>query len=155
MRRCKVVTILVILAFACTLVYAAGAAREAKIASIKGKADVRFEGKGTWIEANKGMTLKQGDELRTRKGSTVMLYLNGSAETATVKVEPSSNLRIAELTKDSIKGTQSTLLDLSIGEVLIRAEKLDSPESKFEVKTPTSMVGVRGTKFSVRVEAME
>ena len=57
--------------------------------------------------------------------------------------------------KDDQAGTQNTLFDLSLGEILIKAKKLHSEKSKFEVKTPTSIVGVRGTTFSVTVEAVK
>ena len=66
-----------------------------------------------------------------------------------------SLVSFASLVKDSSSGMKKTLLDLSIGQVLIKAEKLDTPDSKFEVKTPTSVVGVRGTKFSVKVDALK
>ena len=72
-----------------------------------------------------------------------------------VDVSEKSQLSLATLVKDTTSGLKKTLLDLAIGQVLIKAEKLDTPDSKFEVKTPTSVVGVRGTKFSVRVEALE
>jgi hypothetical protein len=62
---------------------------------------------------------------------------------------------MAELLQDKDKETQRTLLDLSIGEILIQVDKLQAEKSSFEVKTPTSMVGVRGTTFSVKVETME
>ena len=69
-----------------------------------------------------------------------------------------SALKVLEkryLKKDEEGRVQTTLLDLAIGKILISAEKLDTPDSKFEVKTPTSVVGVRGTAFSVEVEAVE
>ena len=68
-----------------------------------------------------------------------------------VEMSPNSELTFAELVKDDATGTQKTLLDLAIGQILIKAAKLNTAESKFEVKTPTSVVGVRGTKFAVRV----
>ena len=62
---------------------------------------------------------------------------------------------MAELIGNKEEGTQKTLLDLAIGKILIRAKKLHSEEEKFEVKTPTTIVGVRGTTFAVEVEALE
>ena len=51
--------------------------------------------------------------------------------------------------------TSKTLLDLAMGEILIKAQKVHGEKSQFEVKTPTSIVGVRGTTFNVKVEAVE
>ena len=66
-----------------------------------------------------------------------------------------SQLMLRELKKDKRTGTENTLLDLAVGKILVKAQKLRDPDSKFEVKTPTSVVGVRGTNFSVQVEAVE
>jgi hypothetical protein len=128
--------------------------RVAKIAKLKGKAQVKTVG-GDWVPAQVGMTLKQGCVLKTAADSQATLLLNGTGETATVVVSPDSQLMLSELLLDKEQGTQKTLLDLAMGKVLIEAEKLHTPDSKFEVKTPTSVVGVRGTSFSVEVEAVE
>lgn len=109
----------------------------------------------TWITAEEGMVLNEGDIIKTREGSTVMLNLDGSGETATVDLAENSQLKLAELLKDEETGSEQTLLDLAIGEILIRAQKLHSEEERFEVKTPTTIVGVRGTTFAVEVEALD
>ena len=56
--------------------------------------------------------------------------------------------------RDLNKGTSQTLLDLAVGKILIRVDKLHKKGDKFEIKTPTSIVGVRGTVFGVEVEAL-
>ncbi len=72
-----------------------------------------------------------------------------------VDISEKSLISFATLKKDHLSGMKKTLLELSVGQVVIKAERLDTPDSKFEVKTPTSVVGVRGTKFSVKVDAMK
>jgi len=128
--------------------------RTAKIIGIEGVAEVRPAGE-TWIAAAVGMELNEGDIIKTAADSAAVLNLDGSGETATVHISESSQLKIPRLTGDKEKGTQKTLLDLAIGKILIRARKLHSEEEKFEVKTPTTIVGVRGTEFAVEVEALE
>jgi hypothetical protein len=83
------------------------------------------------------------------------LNVDGSGQTATVEVKENSQLLLSELLVNPANGTQKTLLDLAAGEILIKAQKVKGEESKFEVKTPTSIVGVRGTTFAVKVEALE
>ena len=109
----------------------------------------------TWIPAKVGMVLNQGDIIRTKKDSWALLNLDGAAETANLELKENSQLKLAELVENKKEATQTTLLDLALGEVLIKAKKLHSEKSRFEVKTPTSIVGVRGTTFSVSVEALE
>ena len=127
--------------------------RQATITDIIGEASVKLIAQKAWVPAAIGMTLTEGDTIKTKKGASLTLRLEG-AETATVEVSEESELLLREFTEDKALNMQKTLLDLALGEVLIRAEKL-SPESKFEVKTPSSVAGVRGTKFAVKVEAVE
>ena len=51
---------------------------------------------------------------------------------------------------ESKTGDKTTLLDLALGKVLVHVEKLQG-KSKFEVRTPTALTGVRGTTFTVEV----
>lgn len=125
-----------------------------RVASIKdanGAVEI-MSGSGTWTPAKVGMVLQQGDIIRTKANSWALINVNGIAETATVELKQNAQLKMATLLKDNVAGTQDTLLDLSLGSILIKAKKLHSENSRFEVKTPTSIVGVRGTTFSVSVE---
>ena len=139
-------------------VFSWGLAQEAKrIATIKeitGTVEVK-PAKAKWMPAKVGMVISQGDTIRTKANSSAILNLDGKAETATVQVKANSQLTLAELVVDPKKNTQKTLLDLPLGAILIKAKKLNSELSSFEVKTPTSIVGVRGTTFAVSVEAIE
>ena len=101
------------------------------------------------------MVLNEKDFIKTKADSWVNMNLDGSGETAAVELDENSQLMLLRLTKDDENGTQKTLLDLAIGKILIRAQKLHTKESSFEVKTPTSIVGVRGTVFEVEVEALD
>ena len=82
-----------------------------------------------------------------------VLLLEGVSGTASVELNEESELRLTELFEDQGDGQQLTLLDLAIGKMLITSKKLRSEKSKFRVKTPTSIIGVRGTTFSISVEA--
>jgi len=138
----------------CSSALAEQAKRIATIAEVNGTVEVKI-GKQNWVPAKVGIELNQGDFIRTRKDSFALLNLDGQAQTATVEVKENSQMRLAELIENQKEGTQTTLLDLALGEILIQAKKLHSEKSRFEVKTPTSIVGVRGTTFSVTVEAVE
>ena len=127
--------------------------RTATIQDITGEAQVKLTSESAWMPAAAGMTLTEGDTIKTGKGAWILLKLQGDV-TATVEIDEESQMLLREFTEDKELGTQKTLLDLALGEIMIRAEEL-SPESKFEVKTPSSVAGVRGTKFAVKVEAVE
>jgi hypothetical protein len=128
--------------------------RVAIIIELKGKVEVKTP-KSAWMPAKQGMALNPKDIIRTGKKSLAVLNLNGLGQTATVELKEKSQLQLTELLENKQEMTQKTFLDLALGEILIKAKKLHSEKSRFEVKTPTSIVGVRGTTFSVAVEAVE
>lgn len=125
--------------------------RSGKILDTQGKVEVKL-GKANWVSAAKNMNLNEGDMIRTRTNSSATIELE---KAGIVEIKPNSELELSELTTNKADNSQRTILDLSLGEVLIKAKKLSAEKSKFEVKTPTSVVGVRGTAFSVKVEAVE
>ena len=137
-----------------SLAIAGEAKRTAFISDRKGTVEVRAADK-KWVAAKTGMILNEGDVIRTMASSWAVLNVDGKGETATVEVKENSQLKMAQLLENKDSSSQSTLLDLALGEVLIKAKKLHSDKSRFEVKTPTSIVAVRGTTFSVAVEANE
>jgi len=147
-----IVVIVVSMAFPA---FSAETKRTARVLSVSGQATVKKADGKSWVPAKTGMILNEGDTLKTREDSWAVLNLNCRGETANVEVEENSELGLVELAQNIEDGTQSTLLDLAIGQVLIKAKKLHKSGSRFEVKTPTAVVGVRGTKFSVTVEALE
>jgi len=144
----------VVLALLASSTFAAETRRVATIAEITGTAEVKI-GSGKWAPAKAGMSLTQGDAIRTKINSIAILDLDGKARSAKVEMKENSLLTLAELAENKAENTQKTLLDLSLGKILIQVQKLRQDNSKFEVKTPTSVVGVRGTTFSVAVEAIE
>ncbi len=151
--RLSLITGLIISLF--TIAIASQVKRTASISDIKGNVEVQMSIDSRWVEAKKGMVLNEGSVLRTRTASWVLLNVDGNGETATVELKENGQLRMAQLLEDKTSLTQTTLLDLALGEVLIKAKKLHSEKSKFEVKTPTSIVAVRGTTFSIAVKSVE
>lgn len=128
--------------------------RTAVILEFKGEVEVKRPD-SKWIEAVEGMVLNQGDVIRTNSSAWALIRLLGESELATVEIKENSQMRLAELFEIKSEGIQKTLLDLAVGEILIKAEKLRSKKSTFDVKTPTSMLGIRGTTLAVKVEPVE
>lgn len=126
--------------------------RSATIIELEGTARVKATLEEDWMPAEIGMTLTEGGVIKTSADSMVVIYLEGVSETADVEIKEDSELVLAELFEDREDQTQTTLLDLTLGEILVTSQKLRSEKSKFQVKTPTSIVGVRGTTLAVSVE---
>ena len=153
MKVARFLIILLLVAGMATFAYCETATREAKLIDMQGSVTVRTAG-GEKIPGEIGMTLHEGDIVKTGADSFALVKLEGS-ETATVEVNANAQMLLSELQVDEEAGTQTTLLDLAIGKILIKADKVHNENSKFEVKTPTSVVGVRGTTFAVEVEGLE
>jgi hypothetical protein len=96
------------------------------------------------------MQLTEGDKIMTASGSQVELEMRGSNRIGNVIVRPETEFTLQTLHHDPDTKVETTLLDVEVGNILVKAEKLMG-ESKFEVKTPTSIVGIRGTTFEVQV----
>ncbi|MDP3804203.1 MAG: FecR domain-containing protein [Candidatus Omnitrophota bacterium] len=147
-------TLMIILTLAIIqTVSAQDAMRTATIARIVGTVAV-MPSQGSWTEARKGMSLSEGCAIRTKEGSKVILSLDGKEESALIEIRGDSYLTLTEMPPVENE-TRNTLLDLAIGDVLIKVKKLPSDKSKFEVRTPISYVGVRGTIFFISLRRVE
>jgi len=129
----------------------AGVGRIAEISDIQGDVQFRKGGTTEWKGAEKGMILLEGDSIKTGAVAKAKILLDKAGETGQLDLAPNSLLRLQTLKKDSTTEDKTTLLDLALGKVLIKAEKLKG-NSSFQVKTPTSICGVRGTTFEVSVD---
>jgi len=123
---------------------------QAKVADLKGEAKVMKAGTPNWTALELNMVLGEGDAIKTGKDSEVKLEFSGARKTADVIVRSETEFALKTFTYDKSTQIENTQLDVEIGNVLVKAEKLQG-DSKFEVKTPTSIVGIRGTVFEVQV----
>lgn len=155
MRILKIFCILALMLSMASIGYAEEIKRKAKVIEFAGNVEVRSKDADSWRVVEEGTVLSEGDIIKTGSDSNATLNLNGMGETATVDIEENSQLMLSELLISEDDQREETLLDLAIGKILIKAKKLDTADSRFEVKTPTSIVGVRGTEFAVEVEALE
>lgn len=113
--------------------------------------DVFVKGRsGEWMPAEDGMVILPGDEVRTEKGSSVAVILDGG-KVGQLELKEGSLFKIIKAETDPVTGDKKTLLDLAVGKILVRAEAL-AGNSKFEVQTPSATTGVRGTLFEIEVE---
>ncbi len=126
--------------------------RTAIISDLRGAVEVKMHGED-WKPAEEGMVLHEKDEIRTLQDGFSKLLLDEEAGTGKLELKENSLLRLNTMQIDAA-GEKTTYLDLALGKVLVHAEKLNA-DSKFEVRTPTTTTGVRGTVFEVEVEKSE
>ena len=121
--------------------------REAKIQALNGDVHVKRAKSDSWIKATKGMTLKEGDVVRTKSKSKVVLELD---DKSVIQLTSLSQLTIDKMTR-SLKG-KDTGVDMKVGKGWNKVKKQKKQRDKFNVGTPTAVAGVRGTYFSNQVE---
>lgn len=105
------------------------------------------KGSSDFAPALDGDILSNGDFVRSSKdGRAVLTFFDGS----TLSVDPASLVKVLTLNRLSSGGIQ-LLVEQTLGRSWAVVSKLKTPDSKFEIKTPTGVAAVRGTAFETIV----
>ncbi|MBI3322305.1 MAG: FecR domain-containing protein [Candidatus Omnitrophica bacterium] len=125
--------------------------RYAAAIDVQGNPQVQQED-GSWRTLGPGIQLQEGDRVRTGGADTVVLaIIDGNRKIGQFKVRENSEIVLQKMSVDPATGRQSAILALALGNVLLYVQALDD-DSTFEVKTPVSISGVRGTSFEVQYD---
>jgi hypothetical protein len=130
---------------AVTSVHAAQTGK-AVVRSVAGAAE--YSVSGPWMPLRVGQELAPGSTVRTANDSSVVLFLDQNGPL--VKLTENTTLGIDKLTFEptGVDTIVETQLDLKSGRVVGIVRRL-STTSKYEVKTPTGVAGIRGTEYSI------
>lgn len=134
---------------AATLVFAQAAVAEiGRIKSFVGEVAVL---RGTArIPVHSGFQLDQGDVLVTGKTGRVGVTLLDNTRMA---LGPNSRITISEFNYDRSRQTGSLVTSVDRGSLgVVSGNIAKSKRDAMRVRTPTSMLGVRGTRFVVEVK---
>ncbi len=120
--------------------------KAAIVTDLEGDVKVVTSGGSKTIVAFKNMRFTQGDKLLTGDGAWVSLKIDTDKE---IMVSENTSLGLEELngSNDSV----ITLLALETGKVWTNIKEKLNGNSKYEIKTPTATMGVRGTQFYINV----
>jgi hypothetical protein len=119
-----------------------------------GKAEVRaVKGDATYMvggapaqKLKVGTVLPSGSTIKTGAGSVVDLFLGNSAGTIRVTENTTLGLDKLALTDTGAENVVEVQLNLPDGTILGNVNKL-SAASKYEIKIPNGVAGIRGTRF--------
>lgn len=139
------IMILITMVIPSSMTYAAQ--RVAKVESMQGEVTVYKSGQEKEYKGFKGMSLSEGDRIETGKKSWVLLRIDKDKG---VKIGDNTTINISEL-KDLGEGN-STQFQVLKGKVWNEVKEKLNSNSKYEIKTPTAVMGVRGTEFFVSYE---
>jgi hypothetical protein len=119
----------------------------AKVRYVTGQASFMKPG-GQWQPVERNMYLRGGDVLKTGPNSHVDMWLgNNNGE---LHVEPNSELALDKLiyTYTGFEMIHDTQLNLRSGVAAGHVNKM-ATGSKYEVKTPRGVAGIRGTRYRI------
>ena len=132
----------------------------ATLTKVEGEVLVRLSGETLWRPIGSGFPLREGDMVRTGKGSSAEIrfyFPEGGVEIGRLCLVPESELVIdSMLLASPPPGEGSTGLSglafkikLIIGRIYVKVFKQLVPHLRFDVETDAASIGVRGTFFAV------
>lgn len=136
-------------------------ASAAQAQSVQGKAEVKAlhgtakysTGGNVWVPLKVGTVLKAGAIIQTAADSTVDLNLGANGPV--VRVTQNTTLSFDKLayTDTGADRVIETQLNLQSGRILGNVKKL-AAASRYEIKLPTGVAGVRGTDYDVTAKPL-
>lgn len=119
---------------------------KAVVRNIRGSA--QYADAGQWLPLKVGQVLKPGSTLRTANDSQVDLFMDENGPV--VRLVENTTLGIDKLNFEAtgIDTVIETQLDLKSGRVVGIVRKM-AHDSKYEIKTPNGVAGIRGTEYDV------
>lgn len=114
----------------------------ALVAEVKGKVSVTPP-QGTAAPAQRGMALPAETTIETAKGSVILTLADGSQVLVKSK---------ARVVLRSPEGSEGRFLQMFLGEILANIKKRLGETPPFRMGTPSAVITVRGTRFSVQVD---
>lgn len=146
MRKIIAISVVVLMAVLAVAPAFAAIERTARIDDFYGDVLVKREASAKTIKAFKNMRLDEGDTIITGKDSKAVIKLDGDKE---VILAANTVVVVSELA-NSASSTQTTFT-LQSGGIGSKIDKKLDLNSKYRIKTPTAVMGVRGTEFYVQI----
>jgi len=129
---------------------AAGGGQEiGTVTRVRGTAQIFRTGVAEPLMVAQSLAVQLEDRLRTAAGASVRIEL---ADESVLSVGEQASLKLAEFDFSSAEGKRQVTLEMLLGKVMVLAKDVEKLKANsFQVKTPTAVVGVRGTLFVVWV----
>jgi len=134
-----------------TQVQAVPQQNDAVVRGVRGTANYSTDRGSNWKDLKVGTKLRQNSIIRTAPGGQVDLFLGDNGPV--VRVTENTTMGIDRLTVDSTGAEKviETQLDLRSGRILGNVKHL-AAASKYEVKTPQGVAGIRGTRYDISAD---
>ncbi|HKC89990.1 MAG TPA: FecR family protein, partial [Candidatus Limnocylindria bacterium] len=152
MKKLLVVLLLIVAGVGAFLYFPrGGASTSAQNAATLAILNTAIEGSrsgAAFAPALDGEVYATGDLVRANvDGRAVLTFFDGSS----LSVDPGSQVKVVALNRVSTDGIQVTI-EQSLGRSWQSVQKLKTPDSRYEVRTPSTSAAVRGTGFLTLVQ---
>ena len=117
----------------------------ARVVATSGPAEHAF-GTNPYVPLTTATTLVEGDRVRTGPNGFVTLELPDGSH---VTVSQDAELDIGKLRRTTLTGASDRVLDLHHGEVESEVTHAKKQDDRFQIRSPSVVAGVRGTRFTV------
>ncbi len=142
-------------AFACvavlvgSLAVAQAAVGKAVVRNIKGAAE--YSEAGSWKALTAGTVLTPGMQVRTGNDASVDLFLDQNGPLVSLQENTVLGIEKLNFENTGVDTVIETSLDLKAGRIVGVVKKL-SGTSKYEVRTPSGVAGIRGTEYVISAD---
>jgi hypothetical protein len=117
----------------------------ARVVATSGPVEHAF-GNNAYVPVTPATTLGEGDRIRTGPNGFVTLELPDGSH---VTVAHDGELDIGTLRRTTLTGASDRILDLRRGEVESQVTHAIRKDDRFQIRSPSVVAGVRGTRFKV------
>lgn len=153
MKKLFVVLLLVVAGVAAFVYFPRGATASAQNGATLAILNTAIEGAragAAFAPALDGELYATGDLVRANAdGRAVLTFFDGSS----LSVDPGSQVKVVALDRVSTDGIQVTI-EQTLGRSWQSVQKLKTPDSRYEVRTPSTSAVVRGTGFVTSVQQL-
>lgn len=154
MKKLLVVFLLIVVAVGAFLYFPRGGSSTlAKDAATLAVLNTAIEGSragSPFAPALDGEIYATGDLVRANvEGRAVLTFFDGS----TLSVDPGSQVKVVALNRVASDGIQVTI-EQTLGRSWSSVQKLKTPDSRYEIRTPSTTAVVRGTGFLTLVQQL-
>jgi hypothetical protein len=122
--------------------------QSARIAAASGPVEHAYR-ENVFVPVTVGMTLGEGDRLRTGDNGFVTLELEDGSH---LSLPQDSLIELGALRRTALTGAKDRVILLRRGEVNSDVTHATQPADRFQIRSPSVVAGVRGTRFRVNYD---
>ncbi|MDY7037964.1 MAG: FecR family protein [Thermodesulfobacteriota bacterium] len=124
----------------------------ATLTDFDGEVSIQKPEEEIWLPVEKNIPLEKKDRLKTGAGSYAEILIDDGS---LLTVGENSEVILSEISADFDRKRIEASLFLRIGRLFSNIARFVHPRSRFSVRTPTAVAGVRGTEFIVEITDAE